>query len=93
VGKRFTCPPDSGDDRERIDPLSSLVVSGSFVETVGNPGVQAFACLAGGNRGPALEIGREAKDELAGEWFFRVVSKLLAEGKIVCHRIVISENS
>jgi len=64
-----------------------MSVGGGFVQTVGNPGVQAFPGLAGGDIGPSMEIGRKAKHEAAGEWLFRFVPKLLAKCEIVFHRI------
>ena len=60
---------------------------GVFVQTVGNPGVQAFTGLAGGNIGPAMKIRGQAKHESAGEWLVRCLAKLLTEGKVVFHRI------
>ena len=58
-------------------------VCGGFIQTFGNPSVEAFTRGPSGDINLAVQIRGEAQHELAGKRFFRGLSKLGAKVQVV----------
>lgn len=63
-------------------------VCGGFVQTLGDPGIEAFARSPCGDINPAVQVRGEAQHELAGKRLFRGLAKLGAKIQVIVHRVM-----